>query len=393
MSDVYIASACRTAIGRFGGSLKDTSAAEMGAIVIADALARAGVAADQVDEVLFGCVLQAGLGQNVARQAALTAGIPDAVPAMTINMVCASGMKSVVEAARAIIAGDADIVVAGGTENMSAAAYVAPDGRWGARLGNATLVDTVLRDGLTDALHGYHMGVTAENVASQWQVSRADMDELAFSSQEKAAAAVARGAFVDEIVPVPIKVKGGTESFDTDEHPRATSVAKLGALRPAFVADGSVTAGNASGLNDGAAALVLASARAVDRYSLKPIAKLIGWGQAGVDPAIMGVGPVEASRRALAKANLGVDDLDVIESNEAFAAQALAVSRELAFDPRRVNVNGGAIALGHPIGASGARIIVTLLHEMRKRSGVARGLATLCVGGGMGLATVFETCE
>ncbi len=392
MTDLYVVSACRTAIGSFGGSLKDVSAATLGTIVVAEALRRGGVAPDQVDEVFLGCILTAGAGQNVARQAAIGAGIPVEVTATTVNMLCGSGMKTLVEGARAILAGDAQIVVVGGTENMSAAPYVAPTIRWGARMGDAPLRDSMIVDGLTDAFSGEHMGITAENVAEQWEVTRDEMDAFAVQSQTKAAAAIAAGRFVDEIVPVPITVKRETVEFATDEYPRATSAEALGKLRPAFKPGGTVTAGTASGINDGAAAIVLASGEAVAELGLTPMAKLVGWGQAGVDPSIMGVGPIEATRKALAKAGLSVDELDLIEANEAFAAQALAVGKDLAWDWSKVNVNGGAIALGHPIGASGARIIVTLLHEMA-RTGARRGLATLCIGGGMGIASVFEACS
>ena len=391
MTDLYVVSACRTAIGSFGGSLKDVSAATLGTIVAAEALSRAGVAPDRVDEVLLGCVLSAGAGQNVARQAAMGAGIPVEVTATTVNMLCGSGMKTLVEGARAILAGDARIVVVGGTENMSAAPYLAPTIRWGAHMGDAPLRDSMIVDGLTDAFSGEHMGVTAENVADQWGITREEMDAFALQSQTKAAAAIAAGRFEDEIVPVPITVKRETIEFATDEYPRATSAEALAKLRPAFKPDGTVTAGTASGINDGAAAIVLVSGEAVAELGLRPMAKLVGWGQAGVDPSIMGVGPIQATRRALAKAGLSIDQLDLIEGNEAFAAQALAVGKDLAWDWSKVNVNGGAIALGHPIGASGARIVVTLLHEMA-RSGARRGLATLCIGGGMGIASVFEAC-
>ncbi|MDO8107589.1 acetyl-CoA C-acetyltransferase [Isoptericola sp. b441] len=391
MTDLYLVSACRTAIGSFGGSLKDVPPATLGTIVVAEALARAGVAPDQVDEVLLGCILTAGAGQNVARQAAIGAGIPAEVTATTVNMLCGSGMKTIVEGARAILAGDAHVVVVGGTENMSAAPYVVPAARWGARMGDASMRDTMLTDGLTDAFSGDHMGVTAENVAQRWGISRDRMDAFALESQSKAAAAVAAGRFAEEIVPVPVRVRRETVEFAVDEYPRSTTAEALASLRPAFMKDGTVTAGSASGINDGAAALVLASGEAVAELGLTPMVKLIGWGQAGVDPAIMGVGPIEATRRALARANLAVDDLDLVEANEAFAAQALAVGGDLGWDWDRVNVNGGAIALGHPIGASGARIVVTLVHEMARR-GSRYGLATLCIGGGMGIASVYEAC-
>ncbi|MDR1264733.1 MAG: acetyl-CoA C-acetyltransferase [Propionibacteriaceae bacterium] len=390
MTEVYVVSSCRTAIGGFGGSLRETSAVELGRIVVAAALERAQVDPEAVDEVLLGSVLTTGLGQNVARQVALRAGLPVTVPATTVSMVCGSGMKSIVEAARAIRCGEAQIVVAGGTENMSQAPYTAPAARWGARMNNAELVDTMIKDGLWDAFNDYHMGVTAENVAQRWGITRQDQDSFALRSQERAATAIATGRFRDEIVPVTIQAKRQTIVFDTDEHPRATSGEALARLRPAFLpAGGTVTAGNASGINDAAAALVLASGAAVERHDLKPVAKLIGWGQAGVDPAVMGVGPVEASRQALAMAGQTIAGLDLYEANEAFAAQALAVAGELGLDDNRLNVNGGAIALGHPIGASGARIVVTLLHELVKRQ-ARTGLATLCVGGGMGLATVYQ---
>jgi len=392
MTDVYVVAGCRTAIGSFGGSLRDTSAIELGAVVVREALARAGIAPELVDEVLLGCVLAGGLGQGVARQASVAAGVPFEVPATTVNMLCGSGMKTIVEAARAIRADDARIVVAGGTENMSAAPYTVPGARWGARMGDAALVDTMVKDGLTDAFGGYHMGVTAENVADRFGISREEMDEFAASSQGKAAAAIAAGRFVDEIVPVPVTVKREKVEFAVDEYPRVTSLEALARLRPAFRPDGRVTAGNASGINDGAAALVLASGEAVAEHNLTPVARLAGWGQAGVDPAVMGIGPVTATRKALAHAGLDLADVDVIESNEAFAAQSLAVARELGFDPAKLNRNGGAIALGHPIGASGARIVVTLLHELTRTAGARHGLATLCIGGGMGIATVFEAC-
>ncbi len=394
MKEVFVVSCCRTAIGSFGGSLKDTPSVDLGATVIKEVLARGGVNPDQVDEVMMGCILTAGLGQNVARQAAIKAGIPVEIPSYTVGMVCGSGMKSVIEGARTILAGDADIIVAGGTENMSAAPYTIPNARWGARMGNNKIVDSMVNDGLTDAYNDYHMGITAENVCDQWNLVREELDAFALSSQQKTAAAQAAGRFNDEIVPVQVKVKKQTMEFAVDEHPKANTTAEaLTKLRPAFKPDGGrVTAGNASGINDGAAAILLASGDAVKKYGLKPMAKLIGWGQGGVDPSIMGVGPIPASRNALAKAGLSIDDMDLIEANEAFAAQSVAVARDLGFDMSRVNVNGGAIALGHPVGASGARIIVTLLYEMQKRDDAKRGLATLCIGGGMGTATIFEKC-
>ncbi len=391
--DIYVLGSCRTAVGSFGGSLKDIPTARLGAIVMAEALKRSGVKPELVDEVFFGCVLSAGQGQNVARQASVQAGIPIETTATTINMVCGSGMKAVVEGARAILAGDADIVVAGGGENMSAAPYAVPSARWGARMSNSTMVDTVVQDGLWDAFNDYHMGITAENICDKWELGREELDQFAANSQQKAAAAMEQ-RFAEEIVPVPVKVKRETVPFATDEYIRpATTVEGLAKLRPAFKKeDGRVTAGNSSGINDGAAAIVLTSAEAVKKYGLKPLFKLVGWGQSGVDPSIMGIGPVEASRRALDKAGLSVDEMDLVEANEAFAAQSIAVVRELGIDEDKVNVNGGAIAIGHPIGASGARIIVTLLHEMKRREESKNGLATLCIGGGMGIATVFEKC-
>ncbi len=419
MKEVYVVNCCRTAIGSFGGSLKDVPAAEMGAAVIKEALNRAGVKPENVDEVMFGCILTAGLGQNVARQASLKAGVPMSVPAYTVGMVCGSGMKSVIEGARAILTGDADVVVTGGTENMSAAPFALPDERWGARMGDKKVVDTMIKDGLWDAYNNYHMGTTAENICDVWGITRQELDEFAASSQNKAEAALASGRFNDEIVPIMIKKKKEMVEFKVDEFPRAGVTAEsISKLRGAFpvgpegVEDGivhtfqptvvheadtkkheqRVTAANASGINDGAAAIVLASGEAVEKYGLKPMAKLVSWGQGGVDPKIMGVGPVPASRQALEKAGLSIQDMDLVEANEAFAAQSIAVARELGFDMSKVNVNGGAIALGHPVGASGARIIVTLLHEMQKRDEAKKGLATLCIGGGMGVATIFEKC-
>ena len=383
MREVYVVNCCRTAVGSFGGSLKDVPAPEMGAIVIKEALKRANVAPENVDEVMFGCILTAGLGQNVARQASLKAGIPIEVPAYTVGMVCGS-----------IVAGDADIIVAGGTENMSAAPYSIPAARWGARMNNNKIIDTMVNDGLTDAFNNYHMGITAENVCDQWGITREELDEFAYNSQKKAAAARDSGRFNDEIVPVPVKVKKEIVEFKTDEFIKGdVSLEKMAKLKPAFKPDGGrVTAANASGINDGAAAIVLASKEAVEKYGLKPMFKLIGWGQGGVDPKIMGVGPVPASKNAMAKAGVTIEDIDLVEANEAFAAQSVAVARELKFDMSKVNVNGGAIAIGHPVGASGARIIVTLLHEMLKRDDAKKGLATLCIGGGMGVATIFEKC-
>ena len=418
MKDLYVVNCCRTAIGSFGGSLKNTPAAEMGAIVVKEALKRANIAPENVDELMFGCILTAAQGQNVARQVSIKAGIPYSVPAYTVGMVCGSGMKSVIEGARSILAGDSDIVVCGGTENMSAAPYASMDARWGARMGDKKLVDTMIKDGLWDAYNNYHMGTTAENINDIWGISRAEQDAFAAASQQKTEAAMAAGKFDEEIVAVPVKVKKAMVDFKVDEYPKAgvtvEGIAKLRGAFPVgpespnpnvvhtFEVTGAqetedkgqqrVTAANASGINDGAAAIVLASGEAVAKYGLKPMAKLIGWGQGGVDPKIMGVGPVPASRAALAKAGLTIDDIDLVEANEAFAAQSIAVARELHFDMSKVNVNGGAISLGHPVGASGARIIVTLLHELKRRDNAKTGLATLCIGGGMGVATVFEKC-
>jgi acetyl-CoA C-acetyltransferase len=393
VKEVYIVNCCRTPIGSFGGTLKDVSAVELGALTIKEALERALVRPEQVDEVMFGGVLTAGLGQNVARQASVKAGIPVEIPAYTVGMVCGSGMKSVIEGARTIFAGDADVVVAGGAENMSAAPYLVPSARWGARMFDTALVDYMVKDGVWDVFNDYHMGVTAENICDDWGIGREELDAFALASQQKAIKARDSGRFDAEIVPVTVKTRKETVTFSKDEHPRATTAEALAKLKPAFRKDGGrVTAGNASGLNDGAAAVVLASAEAVRKYALQPMARLISWGQGGVDPRIMGTGPIPASRQALKKAGLTLADIDLIEANEAFAAQALAVARELGFDMEKVNVNGGAIALGHPVGASGARIIVTLLHEMAKQEKTRKGLATLCIGGGMGVATIFEKC-
>ena len=418
MKDLYVVNCCRTAIGSFGGSLKNTPAAEMGAVVVKEALKRANIAPENVDEVMFGCILTAAQGQNVARQVAIKAGIPYSGPAYTVGMVCGSGMKSVIEGARSILAGDSDVVVCGGTENMSAAPFASLDARWGARMGDKKLVDTMIKDGLWDAYNNYHMGTTAENINDIWGITREEQDAFAAASQQKTEAAQKAGRFDDEIVPVMVKVKKEMVPFVKDEYPKAgvtkEGIAKLrgafpvspespnpqvvNTFEPTGIQEAAdkgqprVTAANASGINDGAAAIVLASGEAVEKYGLKPMAKLIGWGQGGVDPKIMGVGPVPASRQALKKAGLTIDDIDLVEANEAFAAQSIAVARELHFDMSKVNVNGGAIALGHPVGASGARIIVTLLHEMQKRPEAKRGLATLCIGGGMGVATIYEKC-
>ena len=418
MKELYVVNCCRTAIGSFGGALKNTPAADLGAIVVKEALNRAGVKPENVDEVMFGCILTAAQGQNVARQVSIKAGIPYSVPAYTVGMVCGSGMKSLIEGARSILAGDADVIVCGGTENMSAAPFASMDARWGARMGDKKLVDTMIKDGLWDAYNNYHMGTTAENINDVWGITRKEQDEFAAASQQKTEAAQKAGKFEAEIVPVPVKVKKEIVEFKVDEFPKAGVTAEgIAKLRGAFpvgpespnpqvvhtfeptgIQDAEdkgtqrVTAANASGINDGAAAIVLASGEAVAKYGLKPMAKLIGWGQGGVDPKIMGVGPVPASRQAMAKAGVTIDDIDLVEANEAFAAQSIAVAPELGFDMSKVNVNGGAISLGHPVGASGARIIVTLLHEMQKRPDAKKGLATLCIGGGMGVATIFEKC-
>ena len=417
MKDLYVVSCCRTAVGAFQGSLANTPASDLGAVVVKEALNRAGLKPEQVDELMFGCILTAAQGQNPARQVGVKAGLPYSVPAYTVGMVCGSGMKSVIEGARAILAGDADVVVCGGTENMTMAPYAVPSARMGARMGNTKMVDTMVNDGLWDAYNNYHMGTTAENICDIWGITREELDAFAASSQQKTEAAQKAGKFEDEIVPVMIKKKKEMVEFKVDEYPKAgvtkESVSKLRGAFPVgpegvedevvhtFELTGvheadahkhvqRVTAANASGINDGAAAIVLCSGEAVEKYGLKPMAKLVSWGQGGVDPKIMGVGPVPASRQAMEKAGVTINDIDLVEANEAFAAQSIAVARELNFDMSKVNVNGGAISIGHPVGASGARIIVTLLHEMQKRPDAKRGLATLCIGGGMGVATIFE---
>ncbi|QZY55445.1 acetyl-CoA C-acetyltransferase [Crassaminicella profunda] len=390
MREVVIASAVRTAVGSYGGSLKGFKPAELGSIVIKEALNRANVKPEQVEEVLFGCVLQAAQGQGVARQSAVNAGIPVEVPAATINIICGSGLRSVSLAAQTIMAGDNDIVVAGGTEVMSSAPYAVEKARWGHRMGDGKIVDTMIKDGLWDAFNNYHMGITAENVAEKWGITREEQDAFAAQSQNRAEKARKEGRFKDEIVPVEIKTKKGTIVFDQDEFIReGVTVEGIGKLRPAFKKDGTVTAGNASGINDGAAAFVIMSKEKADELGIKPLATIVSNATAGVDPSIMGVGPIPSSKKALEKAGLTVADMDLIEANEAFAAQSIAVARELNFDMEKVNVNGGAIAIGHPIGASGGRILVTLLHEMEKRD-AKKGLATLCIGGGMGTALVVE---
>ncbi|WP_294188331.1 acetyl-CoA C-acetyltransferase [uncultured Clostridium sp.] len=391
MREVVIASAVRTPVGSFGGALKDVSAADLGALVIKEAVNRAGIKGELVDEVLMGNVIQAGLGQNIARQSTVKAGLPVEVPAMTINMVCGSGLRTVSLAAQMIKAGDADIIVAGGAENMSQAPYVLKSARWGQRMGDGKMIDSMINDALTDAFNNYHMGVTAENIAKQWNLSREEQDEFALNSQLKAEAAIKAGKFKEEIVPVVIpQRKGEPKVFDTDEFPRfGATMEGLAKLRPAFIKDGTVTAGNASGINDGAAAFVVMSAEKAEELGITPLAKIVSYGQKGLDPTIMGYGPFHATKKALEVANLKVEDLDLIEANEAFASQSLAVAKDLHFDMSKVNVNGGAIALGHPVGASGARILVTLLHEMQKRD-AKKGLATLCIGGGMGTALIVE---
>ncbi len=388
-TEVVIVSAVRSAIGSFLGSLKDVPATELGATVIKEAIQRAGINSEDVDEVIMGNVLQAGLGQNPARQAALKAGLPESVSAMTINKVCGSGLKAVHLARQAIIAGDAEIVIAGGMENMSQAPYLLQNGREGFKMGDQKIKDSMIQDGLWCAFNDYHMGITAENLCDRYEISRKEQDAFSAQSQQKAAAAIEAGVFKDEIVAIEIpQRKGDPIVFDTDEYVKAgTTADKLGKLRPAFKKDGSVTAGNASGINDGAAALVIMSKAKADELGLSPLATIAANASAGVDPSVMGIGPVQAVKKALTKADLELSDIELVEANEAFAAQSLAVDRELEFNKEKLNVNGGAIALGHPIGASGARILVTLLHEMKRRDAKS-GLATLCIGGGQGVATV-----
>ena len=391
MKDVYIVGAARTAIGSFNGVFTGVGAVELGRTALVAAMQRAGVNPADIDEVVLGCVLQAGLGQNVARQVLIKAGLPVERPAMTVNMVCGSGLRSVATAAQAIKAGDASIVAAGGTENMTQAPYLLKQARNGYRMGPGEIIDSMINEGLLDIFNGYHMGITAENLATKYNLTRQAQDEFAAASQNKAEAAMKSGRFKDEIVPVIIPQKKGDPTVvDTDEFPRAGITAEaLGKLRPAFKPDGTVTAGNSSGINDGAAALIVAGDDAVKARGLKPLARIVSYGWHGCDPAIMGIGPVEAVRLALKKAGWNLNDVDLIEANEAFAAQAMSVAHDLKFDMARVNVNGGAIALGHPIGASGARILTSLLYEMQKRN-VRKGLATLCIGGGMGIAMCVE---
>ena len=392
---VVIAGAVRTAIGKMGGALSNTPAAELGSIVIKEALNRAGVKPEQVDEVLMGCVIQAGLGQNVARQASIKAGLPIETPAVTLNVVCGSGLNCVNMAADLIKAGEADIVVAGGMENMSMAPYALPNARFGYRMNNGTLVDTMVNDALTDAFNHYHMMITAENICDRWNLTREELDEFSANPQQKCEKAQATGAFDDEIVPVQVKVKKEMVEFKVDEGPRAgTTVETLAKLKCCSGKEGGlVTAGNASGINDGAAAVVVMSEEKAKELGIKPMATWVGGALAGVEPEIMGIGPVAATRKVLKKTDLSLDDIDLIEANEAFAAQSVAVAKDLGFDMSKVNVNGGAIALGHPVGASGCRILVTLLHAMAKRPEAKKGLATLCIGGGMGCATIVEKYE
>ena len=391
MREVVIASAVRTAIGTFGGSLKDIPAVDLGALVIKEAVNRAGIKPELVNEVVMGNVIQAGLGQNVARQSAVKAGLPIEIPAMTINMVCGSGLRSVALAAQMIKAGDCDVVVAGGMENMSRAPYALETTRWGQRMGDGKIVDTMIKDALSDAFNNYHMGVTAENIVKEWGLTREELDEFSLNSQLKAEKAIKEGKFKDEIVPVMVpQRKGEPKVFDTDEGPRfGSTIEGLARLKPCFIKDGKVTAGNSSGINDGAAAFVVMSAEKAAELGVTPLATIVSYGHKGLDPAIMGYGPFHATKAVMESANLTVEDMDLIEANEAFAAQSIAVAKDLHFDMSKVNVNGGAVALGHPVGASGARILVTLLHEMQRRD-AKKGLATLCIGGGMGTAMIVE---
>lgn len=393
MKEVVIVGAARTPIGAFGGSLKDVPARTLGSICIKEAVKRAGIKdLESIDEVIMGTVLQGGLGQNVARQMAIDAGIPESVPAFTLNKVCGSGLRAVALAAQIIKAGDADIVIAGGAENMSNAGYVIPSARWGSRMGEAKMVDIMINDGLTDAFHDIHMGITAENIVDQWGLSREELDEFAVKSQNKAVEAINSGKFAEEIVPVEVpKKKGKTEIFDTDEYPKdGVTMESIKGLRPAFKKEGSVTAANASGINDSGAAVVVMSKDKADEMGIEPLCTIVSYASAGVNPEIMGIGPVPSTKKALDKAGLNIEDIDLIEANEAFAAQSVAVGKELGFDPDKLNVNGGAIALGHPIGASGCRILITLIYEMRRRK-AKTGLATLCIGGGQGTAMVIHS--
>lgn len=391
MREVVIVSAVRTPIGSFGGTLKDIPAVTLGAIAAKEAIKRAGIEPTMIDEVILGNVLQGGLGQNIARQISMAAGIPKEVPSMTINKVCGSGLRTIGLAAQIIKAGDADCILAGGAESMSQSGYIMPSARWGARMGDAKMVDIMVHDGLTDAFNDYHMGITAENIVEQWGLTREELDKFAAVSQNKAEAAIKAGKFKDEIVPVEIpQKKGDPIIFDTDEYPKfGVTEEGLAKLRPAFKKDGAVTAANASGINDSGAALIIMSKEKADKLGLKYLCKIKSYASAGVDPSIMGIGPVPASQKALEKAGLKIEDMDLIEANEAFAAQSVAVGRDLGFDSSKLNVNGGAIALGHPIGASGARILITLIHEMQKRD-AKLGLATLCIGGGQGTSLIVE---
>ena len=392
MKEAVIVSAVRTPMGSFGGSLKNVPTRTLGAIVIKEAIKRAGIKPEMVEEVIMGAVLQGALGQNVARQMTLDAGLPKEVPAMTINKVCGSGLRAIELAAQIIKAGDADVIIAGGAENMSAAAYAIPSARWGARMNDTKIVDMMTNDGLTDAFHNYHMGITAENVAEQWGLTREELDEFSVISQNRAEAAIKEGKFKDEIVPVEIpQRKGDPIIFDTDEYPKfGTTMDKVAKLKPAFKKDGIVTAANASGINDAGAAVVVMSREKAEELGIKPLCTIKSYASAGVDPSIMGVGPVPSSEKALKKAGLTIKDMDLVEANEAFASQSLAVRKDLGLDPEKTNVNGGAIALGHPIGASGCRILITLLYEMLRRPEAKYGLATLCIGGGMGTTLIIE---
>lgn len=392
MKEAVIVSAVRTPMGSFGGSLKNVPTRTLGAIVIKEAIKRAGIKPEMVEEVIMGAVLQGALGQNVARQMTLDAGLPKEVPAMTINKVCGSGLRAIELAAQIIKAGDADVIIAGGAENMSAAAYAIPSARWGARMNDTKIVDMMTNDGLTDAFHNYHMGITAENVAEQWGLTREELDEFSVISQNRAEAAIKEGKFKDEIVPVEIpQRKGDPIVFDTDEYPKfGTTMDKVAKLKPAFKKDGIVTAANASGINDAGAAVVVMSREKAEELGIKPLCTIKSYASAGVDPSIMGVGPVPSSEKALKKAGLTIKDMDLVEANEAFASQSLAVRKDLGLDPEKTNVNGGAIALGHPIGASGCRILITLLYEMLRRPEAKYGLATLCIGGGMGTTLIIE---
>ena len=391
MREVVIVSAARTPIGSFGGTLKDVPTRTLGAVAVKEAIKRAGIKPEQVDEVVMGCVLQGALGQNIARQISLDAGIPKEVPALTINKVCGSGLRAISLAAQMIKAGDADIVVAGGAENMSKTAYALPTGRYGARMNNTQIVDMMVNDGLTDAFNNYHMGITAENIAEQWGITREQLDEFSVISQNRAEEAIKAGKFKDEIVPVEIpQRKGDPVVFDTDEFPKfGTTMDKVAKLKPAFKKDGVVTAANASGINDAGAAVIVMSKEKADELGIKPLCTIKAYASAGVDPTIMGIGPVPASERALKKAGLTIKDIDLVEANEAFAAQSLAVRKDLGLDPEKTNVNGGAIAIGHPIGASGTRIFLTLIYEMMRRN-AKTGLATLCIGGGQGTSLIVE---